>query len=243
MTPAISHAFYPARWHSPRDGATPIAIIAHGTAGRDSRAYLQRGGASPNGADRKVSIHVLIQKDGTIYRMVDDERAAHHAGGVLLPDGTLSSTLTIAGTTYRGHQINVRTLGFELENMQNGTDPYTDAQLLSMGWQIAAWRQRWGMLPVIRHATIDPGRRSDTRGLTVDQIEAWVQRAATNTPYRFRVAQVAFCDWELSGLAPTAHAPHIWDAGTVVDVDAIRGNVAHAGPEGFVPLAVLERRP
>ncbi len=180
--PTINLDYYPAAWQSPRDGATPLAIVVHGTGGTDSRRYLQTGG------DRKVSIHILIDKAGTIYRMVDDERVANHAGGVLLANGTFSSRLTIGATTYRGAQVNRRTLGIELENLQTGTDPYPDVQLLAMGWQINAWRQRYGALPVTRHATIDPGRRSDPVGLTVATIELWATRAAAAAqPRHYRV--------------------------------------------------------
>lgn len=186
--PTINRDFYPATWQSPRDGAVPLAIVVHGTGGTDSRRYLQRGGALPDGSDRKVSIHILIDKAGTIYRMVDDERVANHAGGVLLANGMLSSRLTIGGATYRGAQVNRRTLGIELENLQTGLDPYPDAQLLAMGWQIGVWRQIHGPLPVTRHATIDPGRRSDPVGLTVATIELWVTRAAAAAqPKHFRV--------------------------------------------------------
>lgn len=68
--------------------------------------------------------------------------------------------------------------------------------------------------------------------------------AAILTPtarYRFRVASPAFADWDLSRLAPSDAAPGGWQAGDVVEVDGIRGNVAHAGDLGFVPKAVLER--
>lgn len=186
--PTINLDYSPANWQSPRDGAVPLAIVMHGTGGTDSRRYLQRGGALPDGSDRKVSIHILIDKAGTIYRMVDDECVANHAGGVLLANGMLSSRLTIGGMTYRGAQVNRRTLGIELENLQTGADPYPDAQLLAMGWQINAWRGRYGALPVTRHATIDPGRRSDPVGLTVATIELWATRAAAAAqPRRYRV--------------------------------------------------------
>ena len=175
-TPPINYD-YPARWQSSRDGAPIVAIIAHGTGGTDSRKYLQRGGDLPDGSDKKVSIHVLIQKDGTIYRQVDDARTANHAGGVLV-GGVFSSVLTVAGQTYRGQQVNRHTLGFELENLQNGKDPYTDAQLWSMGWQIARWRARYGQLPLFRHATVDPTRRRDPYNLTVATMELWARRAA-----------------------------------------------------------------
>ena len=193
MQPAINHD-YPARWHSSRDGADIVALIAHGTGGTDSRHYLQRGGDLPDGSDRKVSIHSLVQKDGTIYRMVPDERVANHAGGVL-KNGVYSSVLTIGGRTFRGAQVNRHTLGLELENLQNGTDPYPEAQLLAMGWQFYRWRQRWGAaLPIVRHAIVDKGRRTDTVGLTVATMELWVARAAAGAEskrYRVKAASGA----------------------------------------------------
>jgi hypothetical protein len=121
----------PANWHSDRHGVTPKFIVAHGTAGIDSVAYLQRGGEKKDGSDRKVSIHVLIAKDGTIYRMVPDERVANHAG---------YGRVVINGKTYQsdGVNCNVASLGFELENLQNGKDPYSRNQLLSMGLVLGA---------------------------------------------------------------------------------------------------------
>jgi len=186
MQPPINHD-YPARWQSSRDGAPIVAIIAHGTVGHDSRRYLQRGGDLPDGSDRRVSIHVLIQKDGTIYRMVDDARTANHAGGVLV-GGVFSSVLNLNGQTYRGQQVNRHTLGFELENLQNSRDPYTDAQLWAMGWQIARWRSRHGQLPIVRHATVDPKRKYDPYNLTVATMELWAARAAAGAvKKRYRV--------------------------------------------------------
>lgn len=165
--PRISTA-YTCRWYSPRNGRRPMFIVAHATVGADSRAYLARGGELPDGSDRKVSIHVLIAKDGTLYRMLPDDRAANHAG---------FGTYQIGGTTYDpdaddGTNVNTVSLGFELENLQNGKDPYPDEQLKAMAWQINDWRRQYGPLPLVRHADIDPTRRSDTLGLSVAMMEA-----------------------------------------------------------------------
>lgn len=153
-------------WSTPRRGNPIVAIVAHGTVGTDSRAYLSRGGDLPDGSDRKVSIHVLIQKSGTIYRYVPDNLGANHAGFGVMPK------------PHQGINPNLVTLGFELENLQNGRDPYTDEQLLAMGWQINQWRQLYGPLPILRHADIDPTRRSDTVGLSVSDMERWAVKAA-----------------------------------------------------------------
>lgn len=167
----------PYNWWTNRNGQKIVAIIAHGTVGTDSRAYLSRGGDLPDGSDKKVSIHCLIQKPGDpIYRYVPDERGANHAGY-----GTMPAPWTSINP-------NLCTLGFELENLQDGKDPYTEAQLLAMGWLINSWRAKWGHLPIYRHTDIDPPpRKYDTTNLTVAQIEEWaVKAAARSDPLKAR---------------------------------------------------------
>lgn len=159
----------PYNWSTSRSGRAIVAIIGHGTVGTDSRAYLSRGGDPPNGANRKVSIHVLVQKPGNvIYRYVPDDLGANHAGFGTMP------------APWAHIPVNKCTLGFELENLQDGKDPYPDAQLLAMGWQINAWRHVHGPLPIFRHADIDPRRRTDPVHLSVAEIEAWCVRAAAH---------------------------------------------------------------
>lgn len=181
MQPTVTQMSY--NWSTARKGNAIVAIVAHGTAGTDSRAYLARGGELADGSDRKVSIHILIQKDGAIYRYVPDELGANHAGYGTMPP------------PWRGINPNLCTLGFELENLQDGKDPYPTAQLTAMAWQINQWRAKHGPLPIYRHADIDPHRRSDTVGLSVDEMEAWVRRAGD--PLRARVldgpAGAIFC--------------------------------------------------
>ena len=163
--------YYPANWQSSRGGYGILVIVVHGTVGTDSRRYLQRGGELRDGSDRKVSIHVLLDKAGRRWRMVDDARVANHAG---------YATLTIGGRTYspQGRSVNVVSLGVELENLQNGRDPYPDEQLLGLGHLINDWRGHYGPLPVVRHADIDPTRRSDPLNLSVSDIEGWCHAAA-----------------------------------------------------------------
>lgn len=143
-----------------RAGQKPVAIVVHATGGRDSRNTLQHGDG------RGVSIHALITKMGLIYEMVPDARGANHAGAS-------SSMFTVGGKTYRGGQVNKATLGVELENLQDGRDPYPDQQLSALGWWIAQKRAAHGALPVLRHADLDPTRRRDPYLLSTQEIEQW----------------------------------------------------------------------
>jgi N-acetylmuramoyl-L-alanine amidase len=172
MAPTITQLPY--NWSVDRAGHTIEAIIGHNTVGYDSRLYLSRGGELPDGSDRMVSIHALIQKPGDIiYRYVPDERGANHAGFGTMPKG------------FTKVNPNLTTIGFELENASNGEgriDPYPNSQLLAMGWFINETRRRHGPIPILRHADIDPRRRKDTVGLTIAQMEAWAVNAARAQP-------------------------------------------------------------
>ncbi len=161
MSAPISIQLPYAYW-TERASAPINAIVAHNTVGVDSRKYLSTGGP------RKVSIHSLIQKDGILYRYVPDERGANHAGFGKMPAG------------YPPLNPNRCTIGFELENASNGkgrVDPYTEAQLLTMGWEINRIRAKFGPLAIFRHAELDPTRRSDTVGLTIEEMEQWAVKA------------------------------------------------------------------
>lgn len=158
---------HPSNHWSSRGGSAILAIVGHGTGGSNSLAYLTQN-------PRSVSIPYLIARDGTIYHMVSDDRAANHAGAA-------TSTLVVKGQTYKGGRVNQVTTGFELESLQrNKPDDYTEPQLLSMGWLINDMRRRHGPIPLVRHGTLDPTRRTDPVGLSVSAMEEWAVKAAAH---------------------------------------------------------------
>lgn len=71
----VNHAFTPAKWVGGR--ITPDLIVLHDTAGRldhgNSATYLANNPA-------KVSVHFVIERDGTITQQVATNRRANHAG-------------------------------------------------------------------------------------------------------------------------------------------------------------------
>lgn len=225
----------PYNWWTDRHGQKIVAIVAHNTDGTDSRAYLSRGGERPDGSDRKVSIHALFQKDGTCYEYVPDERGANHAGFGTMPAGF--------------PQVNPNwcTLGFELENARPRipNDPYTDAQLLTMGWWIVTKRSRWGHVPILRHAGLDPTRRRDPVGLDVAEIEAWADKAArllTQPLIRHYMATVdcpVFESRDVAGRVALGGQAVI-RAGTMVEVDDLTAGWIHLRVgTGFCPVGAF----
>lgn len=143
---------HPSQHSSSRDGQAVLAIVIHATAGTDSLSWLT---SNPDG----VSAHALIRRDGLIYRMVPDERAAHHCGySRLVAGGTLYARATSPGP-------NAVTLGVEIENLNTGRQPYPQAQLASLGWLLAEWTRRHPHARLVFHREIDTRGKVDPAGL------------------------------------------------------------------------------
>ncbi len=100
---------------------------------------------------RRVSAHYLIARDGTIYRLVPEEKRAHHAG---------ESRWKLA-TGEEISNINSRSIGieFECQTGQQLTPAQTKAGL-ALSKQIT---QKYGIHPhdVVGHCDIAPDRKSD----------------------------------------------------------------------------------
>lgn len=235
----------------------PLLICAHDTEGVDSRNTLKYGDG------RGVSVHYLVQKfpranrstdvlpgwpprpsGVVVYRMVPDERGANHAG---------FSTWIHEGVTYspeQGHtNVNAISLGFELECLgtKNANDHYSEDQLLAAGFLINGWRAKFGPLPIVRHADIDPKRRSDTYALSVPDLEKWANAAALvyDAPpptKRYRVTADMFWLEDRRPDAPIANQGRaLLQAGDVVAIDDVTGGWAHAQNSiGFTLMAGLE---
>ena len=121
--PAPSAPAFPSPNFSSRNGRPITVLLLHATAGRNSRDWL----CNPRPVNRKtglvdphlrVSAHYLITKKGEVLQLVDEANCAWHAGasqwhGVDDNNGTL----------------NDESVGIELENMNDGVDPYPPEQL------------------------------------------------------------------------------------------------------------------
>ena len=222
--PPVEHL--PADFWADRAGQPIVAIVLHGTGGTDSRNTLQHGDG------RGVSIHKLIAKSGTIYAMVPDERGANHAGAP-------TSAFTLHGHTYRGGAVNRATLGIELENLQDGRDPYTDLQLSAMGWQIAEWRKLHGPLPILRHADLDPTRKRDPYQLSTQEIERWAAMYMMPATHVYRAIT---CAPVFQDRRPDAPLALTIAAGVEELVDDVTNGWVHlSSGAGFSPLSCWKR--
>jgi N-acetylmuramoyl-L-alanine amidase len=107
----------------------------------------------------KVSAHFTIDKDGSIIQHVSTFDRAWHAGGSRDPLGRTG--------------VNDFSIGIELVNMNDGIDPYTDAQIEVTGFLIGALKRRFPLKQIVSHEyiAVPPGRKSDPKGFPWERLE------------------------------------------------------------------------
>lgn len=128
--------------HNSRGQKAIALIVLHADAGASDAGTVSWIQSS----ESKVSYHVLVGRDGTLYRLVPDDRRAWHAGKSL----------------WQGEKdVNAISLGLAFANRHNGIEAMTAAQRETARQVIAEWRTKYGPLPVTTHAQVAPGRKTD----------------------------------------------------------------------------------
>jgi len=106
-----------------------------------------------------VSTHFIVGKDGRVFQTVPVERRAWHAGISQL-DGM--------------SDVNNFSVGIELVNRNDGTDPYSDLQYEAVALIIHQLRQSHEIPDgrIVSHAEIalPAGRKSDPEGFDFDKL-------------------------------------------------------------------------
>jgi len=157
--------------HEPRPAGTPIdMLVLHYTGMKTASEALARL-IDPAA---KVSAHYVIDEDGTLYRLVDEDKRAWHAGQAV----------------WRGQtDVNSRSIGIELVNPGHdfGYRAFPAAQmaaLIELGRALLA-RHPIPARNVVGHSDVaparkqDPGELFDWPGLAQAGIGLWPQPSPT----------------------------------------------------------------
>lgn len=124
------------------DARRPNFIVLHDTSSNTSDHAL----TTLTDPRREVSAHYLIDRDGTLYRLVNESRRAWHAG-----------------VSYWGGltDLNSASLGIELDN--TGDEAYSEAQITRLLGLLGELQSRHRIPPshVIGHGDIAPTRKVD----------------------------------------------------------------------------------
>jgi hypothetical protein len=173
-----------------------------------------------------VSAHYLIDKSGRIYQLVPDDRAAWHAGFA----------------EWHGEMaINARSIGIELENANNGIDPYPQPQLAAL---IGLCREKMAQYHiaadmVVRHAeiAIPKGRKTDPAGFPWQEfllsLSLQSQEPAEPMIRLYRV--VSSCTaraWVRTAPTITAEAVDAFAAGTLMNGSLVDGQTVYVAGFG-----------
>lgn len=141
--------------HGPRAGNRIRGVVLHATADGGNEAGSLAWLCNPQS---EASAHLLIHRDGSVTRLVDDARRAWHAGVA----------------EWRGSRdVNGMTLGWELSNRNDGREPYADAQYATVARLVAHYvAQGLTLDDVVSHADValPKGRKTDPLGWDWDRL-------------------------------------------------------------------------
>lgn len=160
--------------YQPGDVSRIRMLVLHATAGRYPGDYgwLRQGGSDA----APVSIHYYIDKAGAISQMVDDANIAWHAG--------VSSWQVDGAWIAEIPGCNPISLGIELENLNDGNDPYPPEQYAAALWLSRRLVQQYAIPRelLVRHLDIAPRRKTDPRAFPWAQFVDEVYAAAPPAP-------------------------------------------------------------
>jgi len=182
-----------------RPPATPIdMLVVHYTGMQTCQVALER----LCDKDAGVSAHYLIDEDGTVYRLVDEDKRAWHAGVAW----------------WRGAMdVNGRSIGIELVNPGHefGYRAFPDAQMMALEGLAAAILKRHPIPAhnVVGHADVapcrkqDPGELFDWKRLADLGVGLWVDDVAPTPATADEVAiMLAAFGYETTDLSATITA-------------------------------------
>ena len=95
-------------------------------------------------AEKRVSTHWVVDRDGTVYRLVDESKRAWHAGRSFW-DGI--------------EDCNSASIGIELVN--DGTEAYPEPQIAALVALCSGIKSRHAIRHIVGHSDIAPGRKRD----------------------------------------------------------------------------------
>ena len=118
-------------------------IVLHTTQGNDSRSWLTNSAS-------QVSAHYLEREDDE-YQLVKDEDTAWHASRIV---GTPTTPLYTPSVNPNDESVGIEIEGF-------ATELVSPVRIKRTVQRIRALRQKFGPLPLVDHAMLSPGDRSD----------------------------------------------------------------------------------
>jgi len=141
------------------EGVTIDTIVLHATVLNTIEEVIEKF-ADPHS---RVSAHYTIDRDGTLVCHVPERLRAWHAGESKMKDGRKG--------------VNDFSIGIELVNLNDGKDPFPDAQIRALRQLLTAIVARHPIRHIVTHyeCADPPGRKSDPAGFQKSWIEGMLE--------------------------------------------------------------------
>jgi N-acetyl-anhydromuramyl-L-alanine amidase AmpD len=233
--------------HSPnfssRNGRRVFMLVVHATAGRRaSDIDILTNDKVP--LKRRVSVHYYVTKDGHIYQLVPEQYAAWHAGEAYW-------------NKYGPVDIQEGSIGIELENLNNGVDPYPVEQynsVLALSQDIVA-RNSISANNIVTHQMIAGATegKTDPRGFPFEKFKGDILWGKWGDSYPLPPEQRGWgipTVWANDGGAlgeatgPLEYTPKGGpDAGAIASQTFCGGIIIHDQRYNLAPIIFRYRRP
>lgn len=138
-------------WTTRPAGVQVSCVLLHATADHDTAASVEWCRTPKPKNPNPVSYHDIVDRDGTLYHLVDLDKRAWHAGV----------------SSFKGQaNVNDYSIGLSFANDNSGTEPYPDVQLAVGAALVAGYMKRFPAISLDRITThravaIPVGRKSD----------------------------------------------------------------------------------
>jgi N-acetylmuramoyl-L-alanine amidase len=128
---------------SPNHGARPATIdvdtvVLHATADADTMQSVNWCCTPAPKNPKPVSYHAIVDRDGTVFQLVDPRRRAWHAG---------------VSRHLGRDNVNDFSVGLSFANKNDGVEKYTDAQYAAGAALVASWMRQFPLITLERITT------------------------------------------------------------------------------------------
>jgi N-acetylmuramoyl-L-alanine amidase len=204
-------------------GAAILCVVLHATAGTDlgAEAWMLDPAS-------RVSAHLHIRRNGSVTRLVADQRAAWHAGA----------------SEWKGKtRVNDFSLGWEIANRNDGKEAYTDAQYATLATLAAHYiRQGLTIAEFVSHEEIarPRGRKNDPLGFDWPRFREAVRTQLQPAPARpaLEIGEPVYSRWAGDWLYPIRpESDHVWEFVTQSEILGLPRRRA------YTPLSQMPRHP
>ena len=217
----------------------PISLlILHYTGMETGEAALER----MTDADAKVSAHYMVEEDGRIFQLVDEERRAWHAGFSEWQGETNINSCSIGIEIVNG--------GHDWPNADGSLPPFPDAQIIAVIALCKDIESRHGRLTLLGHSDIapmrkiDPGEHFPWSGLAAAGLGYWPEVQSDDRRVLFdagsRDRGVAILQRGLAHMGYSARVSGVMDEATLKSVDALQRRYRQDQVDGIVDIHTMD---